>query len=56
MAGVLNLRGHGHALELEVVAYFHAWLDEAVSVFDADTLVAKGHICWNNYLHLGPSL
>lgn len=51
-----TLRGGSHALELKVVAHFHAWLDEAVTVLDADALVTEGHVGRHNHLHLRASL
>lgn len=53
---LLGLRGGGHALELKVVAHLHPWLDEAVSVLDADALVTEGHVGRHNHLHLRASL
>lgn len=53
---LLGSRGGSHALELKVVAHVHAWLDEAVTVLDADALVAEGHIGRYNHLYLRASL
>lgn len=54
--GLGSLRRRRDTLQLKVVAYFHARLDEALAVVDAYSLVAEGHVCGYHHLHLGAGL
>lgn len=51
-----NLWGRSDTLQLKVVAYCHAWLDQAVAVVDTYSLVAEGHVGGHDHLHLSPGL
>lgn len=47
----VGLERAGDTVELKVVADIHAWLYEALAIFNADALVPEGQSRRDNHLH-----